>query len=190
VILLSRTWKDIVRDAFNDVTSRYDQIGRKTGGRTLSLVISPKAETLAVREWQSYIPSVQDRFAFQEINILDITVEETEKIGLDEVVNLLENPMIGEDPKKALGLRWENAAIKKMITICKEEHEKKLIIYVTKLSALYPATTPKNILQKLWKNIDQITVPVVLFLPGTEKEARTYLYLDKVKEYVYRGDII
>ena len=47
-----------------------------------------------------------------------------------------------------------------------------------------------DILQKLWKNIDEITAPVVLFLPGTEQEARTYLYLDKVKEYVYRGDII
>ena len=188
--LLSRTWKDIVRDAFNDVTSRYDQIGRKTGGRTLSLIISPQSESLAVKEWNAYLSSVQDRFVFHEINMLDITVKETEKIGLDRVVDLLENPMIGEDPNKALGLRWENAAIKRMIEICQEKEDKKVILYMTKLSALHPATTPKNILQKLWNNIDKITVPVVLFLPGTEQEARTYLYLDKVKEYVYRGDII
>jgi len=187
---LSRTWKDVVRDAFNDVISRYDQIGRKTGGRTLSLIISPQAEDLAVKEWKSYISSVRDEFVFHEVDMLELTVEETEKIGLETVVGLLDKPMVGEDPYKALGLVWEDTAIKKVQSLCNVEQGRKPIIYMTKLSALHPATTPKNILQKLWKNIDTITAPVVLFLPGTEQEARTYLYLDKIKEYVYRGDII
>lgn len=188
---MSRTWKDIVRDAFNDVTSRYDQIGRKTGGRTLSLIISPQAEDLAVKEWKSYLSSVRDEYVFHEVNMLELTVGETENIGLNRVVDLLENPMVGEDPYKALGLVWEDATIRKVLELCKiEEGGRKPIIYMTKLSALHPATTPKNILQKLWRNIDTITAPVVLFLPGTEQEARTYLYLDKIKEYVYRGDII
>ncbi len=99
--------------------------------------------------------------------------------------------MIGENPHTALGKIWEKAVIDRTITICNEKTgTKKPVIFMTKLSALHPASSPETILQILWENIDKLTAPVVLFLPGTPQGTRTYLYLDKKKEYVYRGDII
>jgi hypothetical protein len=59
------------------------------------------------------------------------------------------------------------------------------------ITALYPAASPHTLMQALWDQ-DQTSFegPIVLFIPGTLIEPRVYKFLDQVKEFMYRGDIL
>lgn len=56
---------------------------------------------------------------------------------------------------------------------------------------LYPATTPKQLMHTLWNSSNaNLTTPVVVLIPGTMIEKRVYNFVNKVREFMYRGDIL
>ena len=64
-------------------------------------------------------------------------------------------------------------------------------VSLERCGALYPAIGPRDIMQALWdSNQDTLEGPVVVLIPGTLQGARTYLFINTRKEFMYRGDLL
>jgi hypothetical protein len=60
-----------------------------------------------------------------------------------------------------------------------------------RLAALYPASSPRAVMQALWDSSQaELNGPVVLLIPGVLVEARVYYFVGQVEEFMYRGDIL
>jgi hypothetical protein len=65
------------------------------------------------------------------------------------------------------------------------------VIVLQYLAALYPVTTPRALMQKMWESKNISTdYPVIFFIPGTLTQKRVYSFLNRGEELMYRGDIL
>ena len=183
-------WRNKVHRAIERVADQYDKIGRMTGIPVLGVIISPDTEENAIREWKIQ-SSTLNGFHFKEIDVLELTTNEVERFGVDNIVNMIEKPMPGADPESDLGNIWVKAVTDKIFEIISDwDNEHKLVIYLTRLGALHPVSTPRALVQYLIERRDSLSIPIILFIPGSLTEPRAYKYLDLIEEFMYRGDLI
>ena len=187
---LIEDWRRKVHTAIERVTKQYVNIGKMTGLPVLGIIVSPDMEENAVREWRIQ-SNILNGFHFEEIDVLELTTDEVERFGVDNIVNMIEKPMLGAKPESELGNIWVKAVTNKMFELISGwESENKLVIYLTRLGALHPVSTPRALVQYLIESRDSLSIPIILFIPGSLTEPRAYKFLDLVEEFMYRGDLI
>ena len=60
-----------------------------------------------------------------------------------------------------------------------------------RLAALYPAAGPRDVMQRLWdSNQSPLDGPVVVLVPGHVVGPRTFSFVGKTDEFMYRGDLL
>ena len=183
-------WK--LREAVEAIRNRYDHIGRKTGAPFLGIVYPPEAEAVVLREWHTMAATLSPEFDVRTIDVLAITQEVVEQLGGENIVNAMAHPMPGSSPESELGVMWIGA-LEKQVKVCSEvpPPQGKIVIVLEGLAALYPATGPRDLMQRLWdQSPDVLAGPVVVLIPGTLVERKVYSFLNQRDELMYRGDIL
>jgi len=185
-------WAQKLRQAIERITTRYDFIGRKTGAPFLAIVYPPNSEREVLREWDILTNSLSSEYDFREIDLMALTMGEVEKHGVENTVAFLENPMPGSDAESELGQIWVKAvaaAVKEKFQI--SSNVKRVVVVLKGLASLYPVAGPRAVMQTLWDSQQSILEgPVVVFIPGSLVESRVYRFLNRVEEFMYRGDLL
>lgn len=184
-------WQWKLREAVDRVKNSYEHIGRSTGAPFLAIVYPPEVERAVFKEWDALSGMLGADFNLVELNILDITTKVIQELGLETVVDALENPMPGSNPETELASMWLAAIVDEVKDCLPEQPSKKTLIVLQQLAALYPAAGPRSLMQALWDTPDlALDNPVVIFIPGKLVESRVYDFLGKMRELMYRGDIL
>lgn len=189
-------WSEKIKEVVERVTTRYEYIGRKTGAPFLAVVYPPEKEALVFKEFETLMDVHADEFDVRYIDVLKVTMEVIEDIGCEHIVNTLEDPMPGSDPEVELGKMWVYAVVKAVKEISKSDSQKKPLLVLKRLAALYPVASPKMVMQELWDcNQSYLEGPVVVLIPGSIPGtriagSRAYDFLGKKRELMYRGDIL
>lgn len=184
------SWK--LREAVEAIRNRYDHIGRKTGAPFLGIVYPPEAEAAVFREWHTLAATLQPEFDVRTIDVLTVTKAVIDQLGGENIVNAIAQPMPGSSPETELAIMWL-AALEERV---KEfgflpPPQGKIVIVLEGLAALYPATGPRDLMQRLWdQNQRFLNGPVVVLIPGTLIERKVYSFLGQRDELMYRGDIL
>ncbi|MGC1719994.1 MAG: hypothetical protein WA746_13480 [Isosphaeraceae bacterium] len=183
------SWK--LREAVDRIRTRYDHIGRKTGAPFLAVVYPPEAEVVVLKEWRTLVGTLGAEFDVRTIDVLDVTSSVIDELGVDNIVEVLANPMPGASPEVELGSMWASALAERVKKLADHQGQKKTVVVLERLAALYPATGPRSVMQSLWDSEQEaLEGPVIVLIPGTLIEARVYLFLDQREEFMYRGDIL
>lgn len=184
-------WRWKLGEAVERIRSRYQHIGRKTGAPFLAVVFPPELESAVIAEWRTQSKTLQPDFDVRGIDVLEVTQDVISEIGAENIVDSIKNPMPGSDPVSELGHLWTTAIVDSIKKSFSDSSSDKPVVSLERLSALYPAIGPRNIMQALWdSNQEALGGPVVVLIPGSFHTTRTYLFVDKKKEFMYRGDIL
>jgi len=185
-------WKKRIGEAVERFTADYDSIGRKSGSPLLAIVFPPSYEREVLREWKIQIDPHSKKFEFLELDVLAITMAQIDTIGIDGIVNILKDPMPGSNAENELGQMWVSAIVDSIRSKYESaDKSRRTIIFLTRLGALYPASGPRMVMQALWDNqMSMLLGPIVFLIPGSQVEARVYRFLDRVEEFMYRGDVV
>ena len=189
-------WQWKLNEAIDRLKYHYEHIGRKTGYPFLGIVYPLEMERAVLKEWGILSKSLEDEFDFRTIDVLEITHSVVENVGVDTIIENIEEPMPGSDPEQNLGHMWVTAVTREVtdhliVTTQDDDRGPKRVIVLKKLAALYPAATPKQLMHMLWNSSNaNLKTPVVVLIPGTLIEKRVYNFVDKEREFMYRGDII
>ena len=184
-------WQWKLREAVERLKNNYENIGRKTGAPFLAIVYPVDAEIVVQKEWQAVQTVLHADFEIYTIDVLDITTRVLDDLGVENIVEGLEHPMPSSNPEAELGHIWIKAVTDKVHELATRSSPKKPILVLENLTSLYPAAGPHTLMQALWDH-DRTPFegPIVVFIPGTLIEPRVYKFLDQVKEFMYRGDIL
>ena len=182
-------WK--IREAIERVKTRYDHIGRNTGAPFLAVVYPPDAEAAVLKEWHTQLATLGKEFEIHPIDVLKITMAVLDEFGGENIVQAIAQPMPGSNPESDLGNMWINAVATAVRERSAKEGVKRPIVVLERTGALFPAASPRAVMQQLWDSGQSaLDGPVVVLIPGTLIEARVYLFLNKQEELMYRGDIL
>ena len=183
-------WQWKLNEAVERVRTRYMHIGRKTGAPFLALLYPPAEEPKVLREWHSLIASLAPDFDAITIDVLEVTAETLDSLGVDNVVDALQQPMPGSDPVAELGHIWVEA-ITKRVRESLTNRTKPAFVSLERLAALHPVAGPRDVMQQLWDSVQSdLEGPVIVLIPGTTRGPRTYTFLDQRNEFLYRGDLL
>jgi hypothetical protein len=186
-----RDWSWKLREAVDRIKNSYEHIGRSTGAPFLAIVYPPEFETAVFKEWHALIGMFGADFELIHLNILDITMKVIQDLGIENIVETIQNPMPGSDPETELASMWLAAIVDAVKANIPTHEQKKTVIVLEKVAALYPATGPRSLMQALWDTPDlALDNPVVIFIPGRLVEPRVFEFLGKTRELMYRGDIL
>lgn len=181
-------WK--LREATTKLKDNYDHIGRATGAPFLGLVYPPEAENAVLKEWRVLTSSLDDHFSLKTIDVLSLTMEVVEEIGVEAIVETIKDPMPGADPEKDLGSLWVERVTEQVLTPLEATHRRPVII-LERTAALYPVSGPRAVMEALWSQYQsELPGPVVVLIPGTLVQPRVYSFLNRQEEFMYRGDIL
>lgn len=185
-------WNWKLREAVDYIRNRYDHIGRKTGAPFLGVVYPPEAEVAVLREWHTLVASLQPEFDVRTIDVLAVTKTVIDQLGGENIVNAITQPMPGSNPETELAIMWLTALEEKVKELGSHPPPQgKIVIVLECLTALYPATGPRDLMQRLWDHNQRfLTGPVVVLIPGTLIERKVYSFLNQRDELMYRGDIL
>lgn len=143
-----------------------------------------------LKEWRTLIQTLAAGFAVRSVDVLDVTAQVVRQLGVEAIVDTMDSPMPGSNPTVELGEMWTKA----VATRVREDAGKgghSPVVVLERLAALYPASSPRAVMQALWDTADPaLEGPVVLLIPGVLVEARVYSFVGKVQEFMYRGDIL
>ncbi len=182
-------WK--LREAIERIRTRYEHIGRKTGAPFLAIIYPSDAEREVLREWRTLAKMLDPEFAVRAINILDVTTQVVRELGVEGLVETMKNPMPGSDPTSELGEMWTKAVAASVREEAGKHGPGRPVVVLERLAALYPASTPRTVMQALWDSAHAaLEGPVVFLIPGVVIEARVYSFVGKVQELMYRGDML
>ena len=183
------SWK--LREAIERLRTRFDHIGRKTGAPFLAIVYPPNAEAAVLKEWHTLIGTLGNEFKVHCVDVLKITTSVIEELGCNNIVQSISEPMPGSNPESELGNMWIDTVADAVRERSTQKGEKKPIVVLENVAALFPATGPRAVMQRLWDSgQNSLNGPVVVLIPGTLNEARVYSFLNKREEFMYRGDIL
>ncbi|MDK2408589.1 hypothetical protein QHH11_09935 [Aphanizomenon sp. PH219] len=184
-------WKRKLEEASTQIKTGYAQIGRKTGAAHLAIIYPPEVETAVFKEWQSITAGLGTEFEIKIIDILAVTMGLIDEIGCQEIIDTITRPMPGSDPKSELGQMWLQAILDQVQTVTSQTCNSRQVIVLQYLAALYPATTPRALMQKMWENERfSVDCPIIFFIPGTLTQKRVYSFVNTSEELMYRGDIL
>ena len=181
-------WRWKVYEAVERLRSRYDLIGRSTGAPFLAIVYPPETEKAFNSEWHTLSLGLSPELHVQDVDALRCTCEIIDDIGLDNITSVLADPMPGSDPCSELAARW-------VLRIVDEVRKSaasvdRPIVVLHQLAALFPIAGPRDVMQSLWDDQQRLDYPVVFLVPGSLSGARTYAFLGKREEFMYRGDLL
>ncbi|WP_424357126.1 hypothetical protein [Methanocella sp. MCL-LM] len=183
-------WRWKICEAIERLQRDYDYIGRNTGAPFLSIIYPHEDEIQVYKEWNA-LTEVLIKYDVKTIDVLDITMSVVDEIGVSTIVDMIINPMPGSNPENDLANEWVSLIVKTVRENATSQGDKKPIIVIKNLAALYPVTGPHTIMQKLWDTEQSsLNCPVVLLIPGTLKEPRVYSFVNKREEFMYRGDAL
>ncbi len=187
----SRDWKWKIGEALERIRTRYDFIGRKTGAPFLALVYPPEVEVAFLKEWQTQSDTLQPEFDVRAIDVLDITQTVMSDIGPDNIVDSLQDPMPGSDPQSELGHLWVSAVAEAVPKTLSRPGDGRPVACLQRLAALCPAAGPRDVMQRLWDSAQSmLDGPVVVLIPGQVVDSRTYSFVSRRDEFMYRGDLL
>lgn len=189
-------WK--LREAAERLKNSYAHIGRSTGAPFLAIVYPPEAQPALLKEWQALQGMLQKagEIEFIAIDCLQVTTAVLEEMGIENVLQALQDPMPGSDPQAELGHVWIEAVIEALRSATAAAQPAastgpRRVVTLHGLEALYPAASPRALMQALWDRSDlPFDGPIVLFIPGKLLEPRVYAFLGQAQEFMYRGDIL
>lgn len=184
-------WKWKLGEALERIRTRYDHIGRKTGAPFLAVIYPPEVEPHVLREWRSLARTLPPDFSVQHVDVLEVTSRVVDQFGARALVEAMSDPMPGSDPQSELGLLWTDAVAGAVREAVARAEKARPVAVLEHLAALYPASGPRAVMQRLWDS-DQgaLEGPVLLLIPGVLLEARVYRFLGQIEEFMYRGDIL
>jgi hypothetical protein len=183
------SWK--LREAVDRIKNSYEHIGRSTGAPFLAIVYPPECETAVIKEWHALSGMFGTEFNLIQIDILDITMKVLQELGVENIVETIQNPMPGSNPETELASMWLSAIVNEVKNNLAAHNSKKTVIVLEQLAALYPAAGPRSLMQALWDTKDlALDNPVIIFIPGRLIEPRVFEFLGKTRELMYRGDIL
>lgn len=182
-------WK--LREAVDRVRTRYEHIGRKTAAPFLAVVYPLEAERAVVKEWRTLAKTLEPEFDVRPVDILDVTACAARGVGVESLVSALREPMPGSNPEAELGELWTRAVSERVVEESKRLGSGRPVVVLERLAALYPASSPRAVMQALWDGAARPECPVLFLIPGVFVEApRFYAFVGKVHELMYRGDIL
>jgi hypothetical protein len=183
------SWK--LREAVDRVRTRYHHIGRQSGAPFLAVVYPPLAEAAVFKEWRMLTEGLGPEFGLRSIDVLDVTMSVVDELGVDNIISSMNDPMPGSNPETDLCLMWTGAIVSKVKELLTAKCDEKVVVVLERLAALFPVAGPRDLMQQLWDNQEcTLNGPVVVLIPGTIIEPKVYSFLDKRREFMYRGDIL
>jgi hypothetical protein len=184
-------WRWKIGEVAERLRTRYEHIGRKTGAPFLAFVYPPEAEASVLREWHTVTDSLRPDIDVRSINVIEVTQDILNGIGAEEVVAAIRDPMPGSDPTSDLGRMWIDAIANRVKVRLSEPGDGKPVVSLEYLAALFPAAAPRDLMQILWDSAQsELDGPVVVLIPGESDGTRTYSFLGKINEFMYRGDLL
>lgn len=102
-------WRWKIEEAVDRLRSHYDHIGRKTGAPFLALVYPPQAEKVVLSEWHTQVEALRPGVDICHVDALDVTQQVLADMGVEAVVETLQAPMPGSNPRSELGDLWLSA---------------------------------------------------------------------------------
>lgn len=182
-------WK--IKEAASRIKERYHFIGHQTGAPFLAIVFPQEAELWTMKEWCAQAAIFADQYDLIYIDVLEITSQCLDQLGIENIVAAEEDPMPGTNPQAELANLWISEIIASIHKRLSAHQGKPPVLVIERTAALYPVTGPRFLLQQLWDIHGQtIQCPVVVFIPGRLVERRVYLFLNAKEEFMYRGDIV
>ena len=183
------TWK--LAEAAERIRHRYQHIGRKTGAPFLAIVYPMEEEVAVMREWHSHANALAPDYRVHAINCLTETHATVTDIGVESVVDAITQPMPGSEPLDDLADAWRNRIADSVRQGMSTGGHGKPVVVLERTAALWPAAGPRDIMQSLWDSAQSdLDGPVVVLIPGRLVEPRTYRFLDRRNEFMYRGDLL
>jgi hypothetical protein len=183
------SWK--LREAAERIRTRYDHIGRKTGAPFLAIIYPPDAERRVLNEWHTLTETLRPQYDVRPVDALAVCTSVIQQFGVETLVHAMENPMPGSDPMAELGSMWTSALVEAVREAARSPANGRPVVCLERLAALYPASGPRAVMQALWDSSHAaLDGPVILLIPGVIVEARVYLFVSRVEEFMYRGDIL
>jgi hypothetical protein len=184
-------WRRKINEAIERIRTRYEFIGRKTGAPFLALVYPPEVEAAFLKEWRTQCATLQPEIDVRPVNVLEVTHRIISDIGASNIVSSMDDPMPGSDPQAELGGLWVSAVAEAVESRLAEPGKGKPVVSLERLAALYPAAGPRDVMQRLWDSAQSLlNGPVVVLIPGQVMESRTYSFVAKHDEFMYRGDLL
>ena len=184
-------WRRKISEAIERIRTRYEFIGRKTGAPFLAIVYPSEAETAFLKEWRTQCATLHPEIDIRSLDVLDVTHRITSEIGAANIVSSMGDPMPGSDPQAELGGLWVKAVAQGVESRLAEPGKGKPVVSLERLAALYPAAGPRDVMQRLWDSAQSVlNGPVVVLIPGQVVESRTYSFVAKRDEFMYRGDLL
>lgn len=182
-------WRWKINEAAERIRTRYDFIGRKTGAPFLAVIYRPELEGVILKEWHTHCATLRPEFDVRPVDVLEVTQRVVADIGAEDIVAAMADPMPGSDPQTELGERWITEVANAVRQRLSESGEGKPVACLERLAALFPAAGPRNVMQRLWDSAQSdLNGPVVVMIPGHRVDARTYSFVSKREEFMYRGD--
>lgn len=180
-------WSCKLSEAIGRLQKDYDYIGRTTGAPFLAIIYPHDAEIHVYKEWKAQASALKN-YDVRTIDVLEVTMNVVNEIGLETIVDTISDHMPGSNPENDLADAWVSAVVKTVHDNISKKSSLKPIIVLINLAALYPVAGPYELMQKLWET-EQSTLdcPIVFLIPGTLKEPRVYSFLNKRIELMYRG---
>ena len=184
-------WEWKLREAVERIRLRYAHIGRSTGAPFLAVVYPTGAEGAVLKEWRTLSSTLEGEFEIHVIDVLAATMQVVEDLGSENIVAAIASPMPGSKPEAELGVMWASAVAERVKEVASKPASGKPVIVLEKLAALHPASSPREVMQRLWDSEQScLSGPVVVLIPGMLVEPRVYSFLGLQEELMYRGDLL
>lgn len=187
----SHDWRWKINEAIERVRTRYEFIGRKTGAPFLALVYPPEVETAVLKEWRTQTGALRPEIDVRTVDALEVTQGVIAEFGAENVIGSMANPMPGSDPESELGQLWVKALAEAVQNCLAAPGPGKPAVSLERMAALFPATSPRAVMQHLWDSAQStLNGPVVVLIPGHTVGPRTYTFVGNRDEFMYRGDLL
>ncbi len=184
-------WRWKISEALERLRTRYEFIGRKTGAPFLAVVYPSEVESAFLKEWRTQCATLHPDIDVRPVNVLEITQRIVTELGADNIVGSMDDPMPGSDPQAELGELWVSAIAESVTNRLSHADGGKPVVSLERLAALYPAAGPRDVMQRLWDSSQSVlNGPVVALIPGHVVASRTYSFVGKRDEFMYRGDLL
>jgi len=189
---MSKDWQWTVHEAITTLSTRYEAIGRMTGVPFLALVYPPTEERGFWHELRLQLDALRPGIDARYLDLLSLTTRVLEEVGLDTIIESLEDPFLTADARADLGRLWLDRVQGEIRALSSSrDGSGRPVIVIESIAALYPAAGPFMLMQTLWNDEQtRIEAPVLVPIPGTLEGPRSYRFLDRDVELMYRGDLL
>jgi hypothetical protein len=126
-----------------------------------------------LREWRTQTRALQPDVEVKAIDVLAVTQSVLSDLGEDNVVESLNDEEWGTSAREDLNRLWVSAIADEVRLKMMEESPGKPVLSIEHISALYPASGPWDVMQRLWNDAElSLDCPVIVLIPGDAYRTR------------------